>query len=653
MSEEIRTSRRVFLGAAGAASAAAVLVPTAAHAATGAEEHANGITVGNGETLVIKKITRTNYLKIEKGGALTAPSGYSLSLTVNGVETGQQLVETDQEVERVGSYTVFTTDVEYQGDIVLTPATENSSSWQGLTFPIRQAVYVSGSGVASGYSVSSAVKGGQVGKNAATGISITSTGACFDGVYVDDGTFELSGSRIDLTGEGRCDFVGYGAAAIATGTDARLVLDGVSIRNAGAVRTGVISDDGATVVVKNSYIECRNGQDPSSSEYTDTVNLEYMESCPWMLGIKGYVRATNLLGNNSIAAYINSTVIAQAWGVLSTDSGSDCTLVGVNTDVSSFGDTGAYGSYIIGNATEHFLGMHFDVGTYAAINTGGTAYYGDSTHAAIASFNSSLDLGLTDREIAAIAPRNTLINSKRWGFMWHGAGEIHIGGGTVVNSKLATFLNKEQQIVTTVDGSQGARLNPANGIILQMMENDDPGPDMVNGWLVNEGVYTCPTGVPSRYSDWSVTEVHSDSDSVSYFTDIALTGDFYNGVRGGSSTDAGQNMVLNFDQSTIEGVITASVATHNVATISTTDYLELGVVNNEAYEVINNGVIVSLTNNSVWTVTDTSYLSVLTVDSSSSVAAPTGKTVTMTVDGTTTTITPGNTYTGAITLTVA
>jgi hypothetical protein len=140
--------------------------------------------------------------------------------------------------------------------------------------------------------------------------------------------------------------------------------------------------------------------------------------------------------------------------------------------------------------------------------------------------------------------------------------------------------------------------------------------------------------------------VHDDSDSVSYFTDIALTGDFYNGVRGGSAQDPGQNMVLNFDQATVKGIITATIATHSVATISTADYLELGMVSNEAYEVINNGVIVSLTNNSAWTVTGTSYLSVLTLDASSRVRA------TMTVNGTATTITPGTTYTGNITLTV-
>jgi len=49
----------------------------------------------------------------------------------------------------------------------------------------------------------------------------------------------------------------------------------------------------------------------------------------------------------------------------------------------------------------------------------------------------------------------------------------------------------------------------------------------------------------------------------------------------------------------------------------------------------------------------TSYLSSLTIGSAAAVAAPAGKTVTMTVNGTPTAITPGNTYSGNIKLTVS
>ena len=68
------------------------------------------------------------------------------------------------------------------------------------------------------------------------------------------------------------------------------------------------------------------------------------------------------------------------------------------------GQTGndGYGTYVIGNATEYLLGTQFDVGSYASIFTGGSATYGDSDPATVASLNASLGLGLTDAELRAL-----------------------------------------------------------------------------------------------------------------------------------------------------------------------------------------------------------------------------------------------------------
>ena len=141
---------------------------------------------------------------------------------------------------------------------------------------------------------------------------------------------------INLDGNGRCDFVGYGAALVANNTGTRRGRGRRAISNQGAVRTAAIADNGATLVVKNSSLSVRNGVLPA--DYVPTVNLDTMESAPWMLAIDGNVRATNLLGNNSVAAYVNSSVTSESWGVLSTDSGSDCTLVAVNSVVGQTGN---------------------------------------------------------------------------------------------------------------------------------------------------------------------------------------------------------------------------------------------------------------------------------------------------------------------------
>ena len=641
-------TRRSVLGTAviAAAAPAVLAIPGSARAASVAR-----ITVAAGQTYVVEQTTRAGVLTIAEGGTIAAPSGYSLTLTVDGVETGGVLTATG------GTDTVIAAGT-YRGDVVLTVATANPIAWQGLTYPFRQALYVDSTGLVKASSVLAAVVGGRVGDASATGVEICSTGQCFDAFYMPGGSYTLERPRIALLGNGRCDFVGYGAAVTATGTGTRLVVDGAQISNKGAVRTGVISDNGATVVVKNSTISTRNGVLPD--DYQATVNLEYMESAPWMLAISGNVRATNLLGNNSIAGYVNSRITSETWGVLSTDSGSDCQLASINSTVTNTGANG-YGSYVIGNATEWFLGTTFDVGSYATIFTGGTASYGDSTKAAVASINSSLGLGLTDRELAAIPVRPTVINSKHWGFMWHGAGTLGISGGTVVNSKLTTFLNKGQQVAITVDGSQGAELYPGNGVLVQVMENDDPGPVVVDGVLLNAGVYTEPTGTPTKVDSFDVTVVNS-TDAVHTFSSISLKGDFYNAIRGGAVTAAGPggagspgglNMVLAFDNSRVEGVISASASQHAVSTISAANYWQLGEVSNTVQAVINNGVIVTLSNGSEWAVTGTSYLSKLVLDADSKVVSRHGGGVTMTVDGVTTAIAAGGSYSGAIILTVS
>ncbi|MBR7836309.1 hypothetical protein KDL01_23730 [Actinospica durhamensis] len=639
-------TRRSALTAAGAAAAGGVLlapgVASAAQASasptsgSGAGAPSGEIEVAAGATYTVSSTTHVAAVTIAQGGVLTAPAGSSLTMTVNGVETGQALTGT-------GAATTAFAAGSWRGDIVLTVTEAVDVAWQQHTYPFRQALYVAGGTVVADESVLAAVVGGKVTATAAHDVRIASTGECFDGVYVSDSAYALTNPAITLTGNGRCDFVGYGAAVVADGADARLTLDGAMISNHGAVRTGVIVTNGATALIKNSSIQVRNGVLPS--DYVATVDLDKMESAPWMLAIDGNVRATNLLGNNSVAAYVNSSVTSETWGVLSTDAGSDCTLVAVNSTVANSGKDG-YGTYVIGNATEYLLGTHFNVGSYATIFTGGTATYGDSDAATVAALNKSLNLGLTDADLKALKPRSTVVDSRRFGFMWHDRGTLNITGGTRVNSPHATFLNKGQNIDVTVDGSGGAQLNPGDGVLVQLIDNDDPGPVMVNGNLENAGVYTQPTGQPAKDASFDVTTAHS-SDSVCSFSDADLRGDFFNGMRGDL------NMVLNFTSSRVRGVISSTLAVHAVETITAANWWELGKVTNTAQAAVNNGAIVSLAQGSQWTVTGTSYLTGLTLDKTSSVSADGfGHAVRMTVDGVATKIVPGTAYTGAIVVSV-
>jgi len=85
----------------------------------------------------------------------------------------------------------------------------------------------------------------------------------------------VTNTKISLTGNGRSDFIGYGAAIVARGETTRLVVDGARIVNTGVVRAGVVADAGSNVIVKNSYIQTNNGVLPS--DYVPTI--DYLSDC--------------------------------------------------------------------------------------------------------------------------------------------------------------------------------------------------------------------------------------------------------------------------------------------------------------------------------------------------------------------------------------
>jgi hypothetical protein len=54
----------------------------------------------------------------------------------------------------------------------------------------------------------------------------------------------------------------------------------------------------------------------------------------------------------------------------------------------------------------------------------------------------SLGLGLSGADLSAVTPRATVIDSGRFGVMWHGAGQATVKGGTRITTKEAVFLDK-------------------------------------------------------------------------------------------------------------------------------------------------------------------------------------------------------------------
>ncbi len=659
------------------------------------ETKTDEVTVKAGETWEVSETTSLKSLTVEDGANVTAPDGCSLTMTVNGVETGQKLID----LKAADGATRIIPGT-YKGRVVLIVAKANPTK----SFKLRQALYLDEAGVVSDKSVIAAVVGKLPADGKINDIKISSTGECFNGIYVAGGSYSLNNVKINFTGDGRSDFEGYGSAIMATGKDTRLVVENSQIKNKGIVRTGVIADGGSKVIVKNSVINTQDGEKP-----------------PYVLpqrggsglgGSIGLCRATVVLGNNTQTSYINSTVSGTGWGLLASDMCKDIKIAAINSRISHTGDIGGYGAYAIGNATEWFLGSKLNVSCTGVTLKGGNLFYGDSTREAIAQLNSELDWGLTDKELKAIPVKNTIVNSKLFGIMCTSDNSTaNVGGGTIFNTGNTVFLNKGKDLKITVDGSQGVQLNPGNGVIMQLMDDDDPG--------LSGGPYIEPTEPPVRDGGFDLTS--TDGAAISGFSNITLKGDFYNSIgwgrnaakpsaAGGPGAGAGggtggempggsgsvipggvmaggapagstggapggggdmpggampgsassgppkKNMVLNFDNAKITGIISSSEAHHSKPTIDYkdgvwVDYKMFGVVTNKVHEPVNNGVIVSLTNGTNWTVTSTSYLTSLTIDAGSTITAPKGYDVTMTVDGVAKPISPWK-YTGKIVLTV-
>ena len=681
---EFRTGGRIALCAAVAVIALAT--QAGGQGPGGQKADPTVVKVVSGDALIVDQTTTLTSLKIEDGANVAAPAGKSLTMTIKGVERDIK-------------------PGKYKGDIVLTVTDQNVVKFsESMIHHFRQAIYLDKDGLVDSKSVLAAAGKPSVSNGVLTGANVKSDGKNFNGILVTGGTWTIKNPRLEFEGNGDNDFAGFGAGIMSDGKDTTLILDGAKVSTHGAVRTTVIANNGSNLIVKNSEISSKTGVLPS--DYISNVTPGEMKDAPWMLGISGNVRATNLLGDNTTATYINDKLSSDGWGVLSIDSSQNTVLTAINSQVELTGKDG-YGSYSIGNATNQFYGTTIDVPTHGLIITGGHGYFGASTPELLAKLNTDLKLHLSAEELAALKTQQTTVNSKRFGLMIWGDSVVKVTDGTTFNTGEDFILNKAAQMDLTVDGSKGAQLNTSNGVLFQAIDSDDPGPVTVDGVMENRGVYSDPTEPPAKIKDWDLAAKHKD-DMVGVFSSIDLKGNFYNAVTkvqsmgggggapggpggapgggaaaggpgagapggaaaggpgggapggaaaggpgggagapgGAAAGPSGKNLVLTFEKSKILGVITASQAKHVKSPIDYQSYELLGEVKNTPGAAINNGVVVTLTG-STWTVTGDSYLTSLTIDKASSVVAPTGQKVSMTVDGKVKPIKPG-TYKGAI-----
>lgn len=319
-------------------------------------------------------------------------------------------------------------------------------------------------------------------------LTVEKTGV--NGIVVNNSDYTIKDSVITVAAAGAdgsdsCDFSGIGAA-IAVYGDSKLTIADTEIQADGVANLAVFTDNGASALLQNVTLHSDGGT--LYEGYINSPNQGTMVAPPWILGIMGTSRGTNLEGNDSTMTVVDSDTSASNWAVLSTDSGSNMYLNVVNTKMALTGndedlqadglfgeknpytDKNGYGTYAIGNAVETFLGTTMDVGTYATIFTGGTGYYGNLE--AGKSYDLKAADGSTHYTYQAEEDKQTVINSDTFGFMAHqGDNECTIDGA-VVNSAFTNFLVKSGNNIT-INVQNGAQLNADNGILLQLLDNDD------------------------------------------------------------------------------------------------------------------------------------------------------------------------------------
>lgn len=571
----------------------------------------------SGTTWVIDKTLRLTDLTIRDGVVVIAPEGYSLSMTVDTVQ--QDILP--------GTY---------KGDIVISVTEDNPVEYQdNMTYHFRQALYVDTTGVVEDKSVTSAVRGGQVTDTGAKNITIASEGENFNGIFATGGgTYTVEDAKIDFTGNGGNDFVGYGAAVMSAGDGTRFILDNADIITRGVVRTAVIAS-GGNLIVKNSRIETHDGI--VTDEYLSTVKA-FMVEGPWSLGISGSVRATSIIGEGATATYINTDIASEGWGVLSTDMCRNASLNAINCRIAITGKDG-YGTFIEPSAAGSFYGCDFSAPDYGAIISG-IITFGASSMEKVSELNNDLNLGLSKEALKNIVEKQTIVNSGRFGILFSKASGIaNITDGTIFNTKKAVFLVQGAAAEINVDGSDGVQLNSGNAIITQVMDRDRVSGrrDPDTGRIIREPYYTEPyTAYADIVKDTShdITAFDS-SDIIGNYRNITLKGDFYNGRTGIEGRDEypSSNLVLNFNNAQITGIISSTFARHAKNSFGKTDYKLIGEVSNTPCPAINNGVIVFLDADSVWTVTGTSYLTKLSLAKGATLTAPAGYNAILTLDG--------------------
>ena len=592
-------------------------------------------------TWLLEETTRLYDLTIAEGAELKAPEGKFICMTVNGVGC-------DIKPGR------------YHGDIVLTVADTYHMAPHALmrknniSREFMDAVVVDSGSVVESQCVPAVVQGGSVTGTATEGVYIASSAESFNGVLVvGDGAYTVKDSRMELDGFGANDFMGVGAAVAAIDT-AQVTVDNCDFTVNGVTRCAVHVGGDSHVVVKNSRLQ------------NTSPDSDWLGDFSWGCGFTGTNRLCQLTDNGSVC-YENCELRGNGWGLLSidgTDKFNEMIVKDCKMQLSGPRSHG-YGAFCIGGNHVQFDGCEVEVNGYPLMLR-----------------------GMEDKGRAEIL--NSKIRGRRFGVLAMGDthsvliiadSDFKTGKSTLVFKGSATEIN-----------ISNTAMEPGNGVILQLMDNDEGG--------MTAQDFKVPVGeVDVKLPDRDLT-VAGEDDIRMTLMDCCLTGDFLNSTTnirackrstqggfgkfhdtligsmagpGGPATppppgskapvgmpagmkdlECPKNLGLTLKNTQVTGAISSATQQYRegLTLIDESNRLEMANITQTPAPTVNNGVIVSLDGQSVWTVTGTSYITRLDLAEGAKVLAPVGKTLTATLDGQDLDLVPGS-YCGTIQLTIS
>ena len=611
------------------------------------------LEVAKGERLVVEKSMALKSLTIGEGASLVAPEGKSLTMTVFGV--GKTIKPGD-----------------YKGDIILNVNDSlimqpSGNSMGALPMEYRTAILIDNGKYIPGKSVPAVVQGGKVTDKAITGVSILSTDEGFNGIVVKGNSeYTINDVNIRLEGNRGNDFIGYGAG-ITCVDNAKVTINNSDIHLAGITRCAFHGGGNSVTTLNNCRI---SNISPDSDKHKGRSFVAF-----WQLPLIGTNRSTQCCDNATIY-YNNCQIVSNGWGVCSIDGGKDTRMYFKDSTLELKGARSrGYGAFSIGKAFVSY--DHCTVSVNGApLLIGG--------HGGMSGLGSQK----SDGEIT----NGTIINSPLYGVVIFKCEEteLKVNKGSIFNTGSSAFVVKGANAFINIDN---AKLNPINGVILQLMDSDDTGHGTSR--------FIPPIGevdkaIPGR----DLTAANSKEDIFMTLSNMEVKGNFYNSttnlmancrengkaetadwpdvdslmvptkkaesaapaagaVAGAMKMDktalqGAKNLDLKFANVKVNGVISAATQAYKegVTVIDLRNCEEISNVTQTAHEPVNNGVIVSFDKDCVWTVAGTSYLTSLTVANGAVIKAPDGKSLTMTVDGVQTPVKAG-TYRGKIVIKVS